>query len=202
VSASPPPSHRDGSGPFRIAHLLVLVASTAIAFAIARPQNRGGLIAALSTFNVSWEPWLFLWVYRLGPFPALWSLAVVLISARDDRKRRRAGARFAGIAACYAATAATALSCLVASAFYGLHILANRGIIPGIFSHPIDTHPPPPFGSARIEGIAGVAVLGAWTVMAAGRRWRTEASWLDRLGRVLGLWWIGTFLIYLYGYVG
>jgi hypothetical protein len=33
-----------------------------------------------------------------------------------------------------------------------------------------------------------------WLVMFLGGRWRPEASWVDRLGRALGVCWIGLFL--------
>lgn len=36
----------------------------------------------------------------------------------------------------------------------------------------------------------GWAVLGAWVGLIVGSRWRPEPSWLDRLGRTLGIIWI------------
>ena len=41
--------------------------------------------------------------------------------------------------------------------------------------------PPPLFG---------LAVLASWVTLVAGRRWRPEPSWVDRLGRALGLLWV------------
>jgi hypothetical protein len=35
--------------------------------------------------------------------------------------------------------------------------------------------------------LAGFGVVVAWGLLALGRRWRAEASWVDRLGRVIGL---------------
>jgi hypothetical protein len=37
---------------------------------------------------------------------------------------------------------------------------------------------------------AGGAVAAVWTALALGGRWRPERSWPDRLGLVLGLYWI------------
>ena len=34
------------------------------------------------------------------------------------------------------------------------------------------------------------AVLGAWLALILARKWRPEPSWIDRMGRVLGLYWI------------
>jgi hypothetical protein len=36
----------------------------------------------------------------------------------------------------------------------------------------------------------GPAVVGAWTALALGGRWRAEKSWIDRAGRFLGAFWV------------
>jgi hypothetical protein len=38
----------------------------------------------------------------------------------------------------------------------------------------------------------GCAVAAAWIVQATGGRWRSEPSWIDRMGRILGIYWIAT----------
>ena len=38
----------------------------------------------------------------------------------------------------------------------------------------------------------GYAVGAVWLVLALSRRWRPEKSWIDRLGRALGVAWIAT----------
>jgi hypothetical protein len=186
--------------PFRIGDAMVLVAATAVAFAVLRHCWSVGI--AFTTFGGNREQRLFFWLHQVVPFPALWSLAVFAIDRRDRRKGRRRGARQAGLVACYAATVALAITALIASAFLIVHILEDTRAIPKVLSHPTQMHSPPPFADAPMEEIAGAAVLGAWSAMAAGRRWRTEPSWIDRLGRVLGGIWIGLFLIYVYGYTG
>jgi hypothetical protein len=47
----------------------------------------------------------------------------------------------------------------------------------------------------RLFPYAGVSVVGVWAVQGLGRRWRPEAGGIDRLGRLLGICWIATFLI-------
>jgi hypothetical protein len=37
----------------------------------------------------------------------------------------------------------------------------------------------------------GIAVIVAWSVLWANRRWRPEPSWIDRTGRLLGVYWVG-----------
>jgi hypothetical protein len=48
--------------------------------------------------------------------------------------------------------------------------------------------------SARFLGTsaqaAGLAVLISWLILQLGGRWRSEASWVDRLGRAIGVAWI------------
>lgn len=41
------------------------------------------------------------------------------------------------------------------------------------------------------------AVLGAWLALLISRKWRSEPSWVDRMGRVLGLYWIVSLCISL-----
>jgi hypothetical protein len=186
--------------PFRISDAMVLVAATAVAFAIIRHGWPAGI--AFTTFGGQFEQWLFFWLHQVVPFPALWSFAVFAIDWRDRRKARRRGLRHAGLVANYAATVAIAVTALIGTAFLIVHVLEDYQAIPKVFSHPTQMHPFPPFANTPLEEIAGAAVLGAWSVMAASRQWRTERSWIDRLGRVLGGIWIALFLIYLYGYTG
>ncbi|MGP0069239.1 MAG: hypothetical protein ACLQGP_37270 [Isosphaeraceae bacterium] len=184
---------------FRIVDGIILVAATAIAFAIYRQHDP---VPSFTTFDGRWEQWLFEWMHRVVPFTALWSYAVFAIARRDQRTGRRARARHAGVVACYAATLALAVTSIISSGFYIIHTLEDAGRIPKILSHGTQSHSPIPFASAPMEEIIGASVLGAWTAMAAGRRWRVEASWIDRFGRLLGVSWIGLFLIYVYAYMG
>ena len=39
------------------------------------------------------------------------------------------------------------------------------------------------------------AVLGTWSLLICNRRWRPEQSWIDRLGRCLGIYWLGAGLV-------
>ena len=38
--------------------------------------------------------------------------------------------------------------------------------------------------------IVGLAVVASWMTLMLGRRWRAEPSWIDRFGRIMGLFWI------------
>jgi hypothetical protein len=179
---------------------MILVAATAVAFAFFRQQQAA--FGAFSTFGGNWEGWLFVWMKRCVPFPAMGSLAVVAIAFRDRKAGRGRWARSAGVAGCCAASAAMAITALIACSFYAVHVLEDARLIRKVFSHGTGSHLAPPFGNTPMEEIVGAAVLGSWAALALGRRWRAEPSWVDRLGRCLGLIWIGLFLIYLYAYAG
>lgn len=38
--------------------------------------------------------------------------------------------------------------------------------------------------------LVGLSISASWMTLLLGRRWRAEASWIDRLGRALGVLWI------------
>jgi hypothetical protein len=185
--------------PFRIVDLMVLVAATAVAFAIYRQGIPHSM--QFSTFGGNLESRLFFWMHQLTPFVAMWSFAVFAIDRVDSRKRRP-NPRHAGLIGCYAATIGLATSALISSGFYMVHVLEDVGVIHKVLSHQRQMHIPPPFGEAPLEEIIGGVVFGAWAALAASRRWRTEPSWIDRFGRVLAMIWIGLLLTYIYAYTG
>lgn len=47
----------------------------------------------------------------------------------------------------------------------------------------------------RASEECGYAVIGAWLTMGLLGRWRPEPSWIDRLGRALGVAWIGAVVL-------
>jgi hypothetical protein len=186
--------------PFRLLDGMILVAATALAFAIFRQGLSDGI--TFTTFGGNVERWIFIWMHWVVPFPAMWSLALFAIAIFDRGTPGRRKLRHAGTVACCAAVMALALTTVVASTFYILHLLEELQMIPKLLSHNRNAHAMPPFANAPMEEIVGAAVLGAWSVMAASGRWRCQRSWIDRTGRILGIIWISLFLTYLYGYTG
>jgi hypothetical protein len=188
------------SRPFRIGDAMVLVAATAVAFALYR--HGGYHYTAFSTFGGTWEAWIFFWMQRVVPFPSLWSFAVFLISARDARHGRRRARRYCGVVAAHAATLALAVVSLISSGFYLVHLLEDQAAIRKMFSHGTGSHHWSPFLNGPLEEIVGATVLGAWSALVATRRWWCEPSWIDRLGRALGFFWIALLFTYLIAYLG
>ena len=43
---------------------------------------------------------------------------------------------------------------------------------------------------ALLAKFGGMAVTASWMTLLVGRRWRAESSWVDRLGRAIGVCWI------------
>jgi hypothetical protein len=185
---------------FRLVDIMVLVAATAVAFALYRQGIVGGI--PFTTLGFFWEPWLFYWMHQLVPFPAIWSLTVFGLISFDRATPRRRRFRDAGAVACCSAVVVLAITTLIGTAFYLIHVFEDYQFIPKVLSHGRNRHATPPFGNTPSEEFIGAAVLGAWAVMAAAGRWRVGRSWLDWMGFALGIAWIALFLLYLYGYTG
>jgi hypothetical protein len=92
-----------------------------------------------------------------------------------------------GMAACTAATLALAISALYRIAEVAAHAVSlgqplsfgDRGIWASISLDLIQ----------RPSGV-GIAVAAVWSWMILGRRWRPQPTWIDRLGRALGVYWL------------
>jgi hypothetical protein len=41
-----------------------------------------------------------------------------------------------------------------------------------------------------VTNYGGLAILISWMTLFAGRRWRAEPSWIDRIGRAMGFYWV------------
>jgi hypothetical protein len=191
---------RDGSSPraaaprrrFQIADAMILVAATAMGcglmLSIARMAKRSPYdwFAEL----ISQEPWYDL-VADSGkitalalltmPLVVMVTLALLPIWLVGTRLRFRRLARRPGLMASCASSLAMvflALPVLVGALAGGVRcdglsrlLALEEGIL-----------------SATIFG--GLAVLVSWMTLVVGGRWRSEATWLDRLGRAMGLYWI------------
>jgi hypothetical protein len=51
---------------------------------------------------------------------------------------------------------------------------------------------------ASCTGAVEPIVIGAWLLLALSGRWRPEATWVDRLGRVIGAIWIFSLLLIVF----
>jgi len=128
-------------------------------------------------------------VRTIWPFLLAWTLTVLVLRFRRPRPPRRVLMRQPGFVAGCAVTLATALT------FWPLLV----GLLAGIPTVDIRTRLPSRFwaelgtGDGAAEAI-GLAVVTAWLTLILTRGWHPEPTWIDRLGRILGVCWIVLFL--------
>jgi hypothetical protein len=116
-------------------------------------------------------------------FPLSW--AVALLRVRGSCPRFRAP----GVAAC----AAVAVLSLCLLLFYSHNFVSNAGrigLLNIMFSEVTLAYilRPGPFAAA---------VAAIWGIMRIDGRWRPEPSWIDRLGRMLGFFWLAAGISWL-----
>jgi hypothetical protein len=175
---------------FSLIDAMILIAATALGlgldlwmrrmpvFSLVPPTTR------LSSLYYALAPWLS----TAGCVALLWSLAVVPMRLRKPRPTRRRLWRQPGVTACAAAGLATLLS-VVSS-------IPDRLGPQSLREHWESWYDVAHAASAST--VTGPAIAIAWTVLALSGAWRAEASWIDRLGRGLGVTW---FLLYVVGIV-
>ncbi len=130
--------------------------------------------------------WMDPAVHRIGPFiPCLaaWSGALLLIRFRGPRPRRR---RLLGQPGLVAAVAALVVLTLESILLVGAAWADGRFQAISVASRATFAAN----GTVLLAHHAGWAVVVAWLTLALTGRWRSEPSWVDRWGRVLGLIWI------------
>jgi hypothetical protein len=138
-------------------------------------------------YNVASDLWVRQVPGRpLRPFsvvvlPITWSLvALRVIGPRPPRRRRFDPP---GLAACLAVSAASLLNAVGA----GDIALTRRTVTYDVFT----------LAALRIvEPLPlAAAVAGIWSVLIFNRRWRPEPTWMDRVGRCLGMYWLAAGLV-------
>jgi len=113
------------------------------------------------------------------PVIAMWTLALIPIRLLGPRPSRRRLARQPGLMA--------TLAVGVATVFGGLQYLIGASVWGwDYYGGMIGTEDT----MAIVPALFGLAVSVSWMTLCVGRRWRAEASWVDRLGRAMGAFWI------------
>jgi hypothetical protein len=59
--------------------------------------------------------------------------------------------------------------------------------IPGLFELALEL----------LSYFCGISIAAVWLVLCLAGRWRAERSWIDRLGRILGMLWSATSVLLL-----
>jgi hypothetical protein len=119
-----------------------------------------------------------------------WTLAPLVVRLRQPRPNWRRWIRQAGMTACVAAVAATA----ICAGFAGCTFLL-RWWVDGTTSLPPNYWASTPLFDDLLAG-TGVAVAAVWVTQAVTGFWRPSTDWIDRLGRFLGCLWIAAGLVF------
>jgi hypothetical protein len=192
---------------FSILDAMVLVAATAVGLAFlrasvgdfselgARMQDSVRVLAGPLDHWGAWGLAIYSTCVQAAalsiPFGWAWSVAILLLRLRRPRPRRRRLACQPGAIACYSAAIT-----LVPAITRVVGVALMSGMSSG-FREMLDWVVGTWF--VFVPALAGFAVIGSWATLLLGRRWRPEPSWIDRAGRVLGVYWIATTVFPLWG---
>jgi hypothetical protein len=169
---------------FSVLDAMILIAATAVGLGGIRVYS-----PAFYTYQYTpippppWVNWLAVvlsnWAFYLSPLPAAWTLAALVFRLRAPRPPLRRLMRQPGAVANSAATML---------------------ILIGIVHYLLDLHNPSYHGGPFEYTVfsLGCGVGAAWLILALSMRWRGEPSWIDRLGRSLGIYWISMVPITLF----
>ena len=135
------------------------------------------------------EAWWTLLVLGLAPrYIALGMVCLLAMRLRRPRRNLRSLSRQPGAVACAAAAAGMAAGGIIVLTLL-LHV-DERNYLQ---DHPEAEHP-----WQIVQSRVAMAVPAAWLMLAWSGRWRSEPSWIDRTGRVLGAYWIGLLAYHAY----
>ncbi len=147
-------------------------------FLIGRPQQSWVLEA------LDWIPVLF---FGLIPrYVCLLMVALLIMRLRRPRPHWRSISRQPGAVACAAGTTAILPGSLILLSrdLFGEVAVPSPALEPGDWK--------------VLESSVPLAVLAAWVALALSGRWRSERSWIDRTGRVLGFYWVILWVLHWY----
>jgi hypothetical protein len=128
--------------------------------------------------------WGSLVLRHTQPIAAVLTLTMLLLRLLPPRPDIRRLSRQPGFAACGAASIAICIG-------GGLNYATTTAIfVAGFETRGYTWVALFPKGSEP-----GIAISACWALLALGRRWRSERSWIDRLGRLLGVYWLAMIVI-------
>jgi hypothetical protein len=169
---------------------MILVAATALGIAWAK-GGRDWMYLSRTEKNLAvpsrWEPYdrIVRAVPELTPCLATCTLALLALRLGRPRARLHRVALQPGTAACIAASLGLAVGAIDfgLSTFWWWALKGERMPSSRVAYHSMEYLFQ---ATARIA----VAVAAVWLILAVSRRFRPEPSWIDRLGRAMGVLWI------------
>jgi hypothetical protein len=183
---------------------MAMIAATAVGFGLVRTYSLEVLNNELRPYPLLPRCLLTIWTYILATMPiaAMWSIALFGLRFRRPRPRWRRLTSQPGFVACGAILLVVAIRLvgfltLVArtagNRFYSTSLTVGEAFSVTV-SFPGPVNAATVYNSAYFASSAfgmSVAVAASWLLLAASGRWRAEPEWIDRLGRVLGSYWVG-----------
>lgn len=177
--------------PFTMLDAMGVVLATGLGLGVIKAAGfdrwpESGTFRSIITDYTAWAVCLTL------PMLAAWTVVCLSLRWHNAETRRRNRAWPPGMLACAAATAAL-LYTSTWTILYAVKWGAARALDKGFL--------PTPTGFCwQLAQDVGPWVAAVWLGAVLLRRWRPEPTWLDRLGRGLGLAWIVATLV-LNGYL-
>jgi hypothetical protein len=165
---------------FRLSDAIVLVAALAISMAIHRTY---WTLLHYHPPQAAFDPrWLISEIVGASTiYVLILALTLVILARVSPRPHREVLAIRPGFMACLVLLAASAPMAILSP-------MSDLGEMPGL---PFDILTVRTIRKVFIVG--GIAVASCWFTMAMGRRWAPEPSWIDRLGRIIGLYAISAY---------
>ncbi len=170
-------SEPTGPRKFTLLDLMVLVAATAVGTALWRAYDPESLPLSTNVV-VDLSVDLYYRVSRAALILEPWTVALLVLRLRRPRPRFHLIMGQAGTAASVAAIL--------------IPIVVNLPHLVSVALGPIGPMRAVPWRDVIyfLPRSCGSGVASAWLILALSGHWRTEPSWIDRLGRALGVGWI------------
>jgi hypothetical protein len=207
-----PRERRSGRSP-TVLDAIVLVAAVAIAMAMARGWAYPNWCAMPPFLGFNYTPstgrelhyFISTRISWTIPFAMTLTAAVLILRFRSPHPRFRQIARQPGAVACAAALFAMAARMMQEALIYTLGFMTLPSSPLRLPSPPFARHEHPAWRLPWTQVVhnivletfpffvspaVAIAVIVAWAVLWANRRWCPEQSWLDRMGRLMGIYWI------------
>ena len=182
---------------FTLSDAMALVAATAIGLAAARGLHESIWSMTSSSVKAGSYSAIALevarWIVIAIPMAWAWTIALLLLGLRASQMGFRERFIRSGSAACGAATIAMAIEMIHMLAVLTLIVTQAGTPRPLVMREVISEL----FLVIGMPGVAtsGLAVTIAWVTLAVSGRWQPEASWIDRVGRLMGCGWIGLMIL-------
>jgi hypothetical protein len=183
---------------FRVTDGMILVAATAVGLAVSRAITPDEMSfvriweSATKPLNVRWSPLFIaqstaeLCTVFVVPSLVTWTLACLLLRLGKPRLPWRRLTRQPGWMACLIATSAIGITASV-SVIARVSAVEKYDELAWVAQQVM-------IGSIQ----TGMAVFWCWVTMSSSGRWRPESSLIDRLSRLLGLFWLALAVVFAY----